>query len=83
MNTLITPWTNLMLHQTQRCHHLAWFLYGCLEREQVLNLDACVAWWAPGRWPAFTPIHPQARSRSAAWMKRSRDLTWPVRWPSP
>ncbi|RZT95190.1 hypothetical protein [Rivibacter subsaxonicus] len=41
----ITPWINLTLHQAQRCHHLTWFLYGCLEREHVLNVDAFVAWW--------------------------------------
>lgn len=48
MNTPITPWIDLMLHQAQRCHHLAWFLLGCLEREHVLNVDAFVAWWARG-----------------------------------
>jgi len=48
MNTPITPWIDLMLHQAQRCHHLAWFLYGCLEREQVLNVDSFVAWWLRG-----------------------------------
>lgn len=53
MNTPITSWINLMLHQAQRYHHLAWFLYGWMEREQVLNLDAFVAWWARG--PASTP----------------------------
>ena len=48
MNTPLTPWINLALHQAQRCHHLAWFLYGWLEREQVLNQEAFVAWWIPG-----------------------------------
>ena len=45
MNTPLTPWINLTLHQAQRCHHLAWLLYGWLEREQVLNQEAFVAWW--------------------------------------
>jgi hypothetical protein len=55
MNTPVTPWINLTLHQAQRCHHLAWFFYGWFEREQVLNLEAFVEWWvgeatsAPGR----------------------------------
>jgi len=55
MNTPFTPWINLTLHQAQRCHHLAWFLYGWFEREQLLNLEAFVDWWvgeaasAPGR----------------------------------
>ena len=55
MNMPLTPWINLTLHQAQRCHHLAWFLYGWLEREQLLNLEAFVEWWvcgaasAPGR----------------------------------
>jgi hypothetical protein len=48
MNTPLTPWVNLTLHQAQRCHHLAWFLYGWLEREQVLNQEAFLAWWIPG-----------------------------------
>jgi hypothetical protein len=48
MNTPITPWITLTLHQTQRYYHLAWFLYGWIEREQLLNLDAFVACWARG-----------------------------------
>lgn len=50
MNTPITPWINLTLHQAQRCHHLhlAWFLYGWLEREQLLNMEAFVEWWVGG-----------------------------------
>lgn len=47
----ITPLIDLTLHQAQRCHHLAWFVYGCLEREHVLNLEALVAWWARGLAP--------------------------------
>lgn len=44
MNTPLTPWINLTLHQAQRFHHLAWFLYGWLEREQHLNMEAFVQW---------------------------------------
>ncbi len=44
MNTPLAPWINLTLRQAQRCHHLAWFLYGWLEREQMLNLEAFVEW---------------------------------------
>lgn len=52
MNTPIAPWVHLTLDQAQRCHHLAWFLCGWLEREQVLNRDAFVAWWLRGAAPA-------------------------------
>lgn len=45
MNTPFTPWIDLTLMQAQQCHRLAWFLYGCLEREHVLNQKACAAWW--------------------------------------
>jgi hypothetical protein len=45
MNTPPTPWIKLTPHQAQRCHHLAWFLYGWIEREQLLNLEAFVYWW--------------------------------------
>jgi hypothetical protein len=59
MNTPTTVWINLVIHQAQRCHHLAWFLYGWFEREQVLNLDALVAWCLRGAATA------QSRSRSS------------------
>jgi len=45
MNMPITAWIDLTLHQAQRCHHFAWFLYGCFEREHVLNVDAFGASW--------------------------------------
>jgi hypothetical protein len=51
MNPFIS---DLMLRQTQRCQHLAWFLYGCVEREHRLNLDACVTWWVQAFVPAAT-----------------------------
>jgi hypothetical protein len=67
MKTPITPWIDLMLHQAQRGHHLAWFLYGWFEREQLLNLDAFFAWSARGAAAAPTcrsdgvaPVPPSA-----------------------
>lgn len=47
MSTPATIWVDLAL-QAQRSCHLAWFLYGWLEREQRLNLDAWAAGWAWG-----------------------------------
>lgn len=45
MNLPGMPWIDLTLLQTQRCPHLACFLYGCAAREHVLNRDAWVTWW--------------------------------------
>lgn len=60
MMTPITAWIHLTLHQAQRCHHLAWFLYGCLERAHLLNMDAFGAsWW---RKPGPTAICGYRRS---------------------
>jgi len=56
MNTPITPWIKLTLQQTQRCHHLAWFVYGCLEREHLLNMHALVAWWVRHHNSGFTDL---------------------------
>jgi hypothetical protein len=44
MNMHRMPWIDLAPLTTQRCYHLAWFLYGWIEREQVINLNACAAW---------------------------------------
>jgi len=52
MNLPRIPWLDPTLWQTQRYHHLAWFLYGCVEREHLLNLDACTNWWVKALWPA-------------------------------
>jgi len=63
VNTNITPWLDMTLHHAQRCHHLAWFLYGCLEREHLLNVEAFLAWWFRGaasphdRWLSRVPRH--------------------------
>jgi len=39
------PWIPSAFLQPHRCHQLAWFLYGWIEREQVLNVTACTDWW--------------------------------------
>lgn len=45
MNLMRIPWTTLMDMQPQRSHQIAWFVYGWIEREHVLNVTACAAWW--------------------------------------
>lgn len=45
MNLMSIPWTALMDMQPQRSHQIAWFVYGWIEREHVLNVTACAAWW--------------------------------------
>lgn len=53
-----TPWIDRMIHQAQRSHHLACFIYGCIEREHRLSVDTFVAWWVRGvalrAWPCAT-----------------------------
>ena len=55
-------WIDLTLAHTQRCQNLAWFLYGCAEREQRCNIDACMAWWLQ----AFTAAAAMHRPPAAA-----------------
>jgi hypothetical protein len=38
-------WINLLLGHSMRCHQLAWFVYGCVEREHWVTLNSC-GWWA-------------------------------------
>jgi hypothetical protein len=45
MNPLGFSWAGLMGMQPQRIHQTAWFVYGWVEREHVLNLTACTDWW--------------------------------------
>lgn len=45
MNLMALPWTALMDMQPQRSHQIAWFVYGWIEREHVLNVTACADWW--------------------------------------
>lgn len=45
MNLLGMPWTALMHLQPQRSHQIAWFAYGWIEREHILNVTACELLW--------------------------------------
>ena len=40
MNLMALSWAALMDMQPQRSHQIAWFVYGWIEREHVLNVDA-------------------------------------------
>lgn len=45
MSPIGMPWTALLDLQPQRSHQIAWFVYGWVEREHVLNVTACAEWW--------------------------------------
>lgn len=45
MNLMALSWAALMDMQPQRSHQIAWFVYGWIEREHVLNVTACADWW--------------------------------------
>jgi hypothetical protein len=45
MSLMKTPWAALMDMQLQRSHQIAWFVYGWIEREHLLNMTACADWW--------------------------------------
>ena len=45
MNLLGTPWTVPLCLRPQTSHKIAWFVYGWIEREHVLNVTACADWW--------------------------------------
>lgn len=45
MRLMQMPWTALLDMQPQRSHQIAWFVYGWVEREHVLNVTACAEWW--------------------------------------
>jgi len=45
MSPMQWPWTALLDRQPQRSHQIAWFVYGWVEREHVLNVTACAEWW--------------------------------------
>ncbi len=45
MNMTDMPWFSLTASRPERFHQLAWFLYGCIEREHALNMRACMDWW--------------------------------------
>jgi hypothetical protein len=59
--TPFTPSIEPALEQLDAYWRLAWFLYGWLEREQLLNLDACGAGWLRG----FLPVAGQPSAASA------------------
>lgn len=77
MNLIGFPWTVLTAMQPQRSCQIAWFVYGWIEREHVLNATACADWWMratglaaariqPSRQvieKAVTPVAPRSRSR--------------------
>ncbi|WP_428418429.1 hypothetical protein [Methylibium sp.] len=45
MSLMRMPWAALLDMQPQRSHQIAWFVFGWIEREQVLNVTACADWW--------------------------------------
>jgi len=80
MNLPCMPWMDLMLLQTQRCHHLVWFLYGCVEREHILSLNACLRWWGGTFTPAAALTVEQGRPQGSrvipgAWTPGRRRCT--------
>ena len=62
MRLMQMPWTALLDMQPQRSHQIAWFVYGWVEREQLLNVTACAQWWiqALGLSAAQAKAPPQA-----------------------
>ena len=44
MTLLGMPWIALASLPPYKCHQLAWFFYGCVERGHVLNVNACPDW---------------------------------------
>jgi len=45
MYPMAFPWAALMDMHPRRVYHLAWFVYGWVEREHLLNVTACADWW--------------------------------------
>lgn len=39
------PWVALAPMEPHRCYQLAWFIYGWIEREHLLNVNSCTNWW--------------------------------------
>ncbi|EWS55627.1 MULTISPECIES: hypothetical protein [unclassified Methylibium] len=44
MSLMQMPWIALLDMQPQWSHQIAWFVYGWVEREQLLNVTACAQW---------------------------------------
>jgi hypothetical protein len=60
MSSPFFPWVGLHALQPQRCHHAAWFLYGCVERELVIQMRANTNWWMQAFVGASTVRRPLA-----------------------
>ena len=45
MSLMQMPWIALLDMQPQWSHQIAWFVYGWVEREHLLNVTACAQWW--------------------------------------
>lgn len=45
MRTRFIPWTDVVLAQVQPYQRVASFVFGSIEREHRLNLDALSAYW--------------------------------------
>jgi hypothetical protein len=56
------PWLDPTLQHAEQVQQVAWFLYGCMEREHLLNVDACVTWWVR----TFAPAAPWPPARRDA-----------------
>lgn len=52
------PWAAMMAMQLQRSSQIAWFVYGWIEREHVLNATACADWWMRATGSAAARIQP-------------------------
>jgi hypothetical protein len=71
------PWIGLAALQPQQCHQLAWFLYGWVEREHVLNMNAFADWWIQAFAPSAGRFSPRRSSASDAVSGRPRDPCCP------
>lgn len=45
MNTCFIPWADVAFDQLQAYQRVAFFMLGCIEREQLLALKALGAFW--------------------------------------
>lgn len=55
MNFPVVPWFDLAAMQARRAVELAWFLYGCAQREQRINAEVWAGWWVRGALPRAAP----------------------------
>ena len=56
MRTSIIPWTDVVLAQARPYYRAAWFVFGCIEREHRLNLDALSAYWLRASMTWLNPL---------------------------